>query len=509
MIPSELEAEILRLYHAEGWRVGTISDQLNVHHEVVERVLKQDGIPRAQISRPAEIDKFVPFLQRTWEKHPRLPASTLWRMCKRRGYRGHQDHFRHMARQYRPRKKAEAFLRLKTLPGEQAQVDWGHFGHLQIGQAKRALMAFVLVLSWSRDIFLQFFLGQASENFLRGHTAAFEHWGGVPRVVLYDNLKSAVLEREGTAIRFNPLLIEYAKRYRYEPRPVAVARGNEKGRVERAIRYIRGAFFMARKWRDLDDLNAQALEWCMTEARERRWVEDDQKTVGAVFAEEQPTLFELPAAPFPTEERKEVRVGKTPYVRFDLNDYSVPHEHVRELVLVLADLQHVRILHQGEVIATHSRCFDRKRQIEDPAHIERLRQQKQAASRSRGLGRLCAAVPGAEELMKRLAGQGSNLGSATSQLLRLLDSYGPSRLALAIAEAIENRVAHPAAVRQILERNHRAEGQPPPVAVNLPDDPRIRDITVTPHDLSTYDNIQQTNEDTPDDEDNSCCPATR
>lgn len=496
MIPPELEAEILRLYHAEGWRVGTIADQLSVHHEVVQRVLRQDGVPPSKILRPSQIDVYVPFVQRTWEKYPKLPSSALWRMCKRRGYRGAQDHFTRTAKPYRPRKKAEAFLRLKTLPGEQAQVDWGHFGHVQIGGARRALMAFVLVLSWSRDIFLRFYLGQHTENFLRGHVDAFEHWGGVPGVVLYDNLKSAVLERQAAAIRFNPLIIELAKKYRFEPRPVAKARGNEKGRVERAIRYIRGAFFMARQWRDLEDLNAQALEWCMTDARERPWPEGDHKTVGAALIEERPRLLALPADPFPTEERREVRVGKTPYVRFDLNDYSVPHDYVCEIVLVLASLKQVRILHAGEVIATHPRSFDRKRQLEDPRHIEKLLEQKHAASRSRSLGRLCAAVPVAEELMKLLADQGSNLGGATSQMLKLLDAYGARRVGCAITEAIEKRVPHPAAVQQILERTHRAESQPPPVAVGLPDDPRIRDITVTPHDLSTYDRIHNNHEDT-------------
>ena len=137
-------------------------------------------------------------------------------------------------------------LRLRSLPGEQAQVDWGHFGHLRIGRARRPLMAFVMVLSHSRQIFLRFCLDARMESFLRGHVGAFTAWGGVPRVLLYDNLKSAVLERRGDAIRFHPTLLTFAGHYRYEPRPVAVARGNEKGRFERAIRYVRDGFFAAR-----------------------------------------------------------------------------------------------------------------------------------------------------------------------------------------------------------------------------------------------------------------------
>jgi transposase len=157
-----------------------------------------------------------------------LAASRLYVMVHERGYRGSPDHFRHLIACLRPRPKAEAFLRLRTLPGEQAQVDWAHFGHLVIGRARRPLMAFVMVLSYSRQIFLRFFLNARMENFLRGHVEAFETWSGVPRVILYDNLKSAVLERQGNVIRFHPTLFEFAGRYRFDPRPVAVARGNEK-----------------------------------------------------------------------------------------------------------------------------------------------------------------------------------------------------------------------------------------------------------------------------------------
>ena len=224
-------------------------------------------------------------------------------MAYGRGYRGSPDHFRHLIACHRPRQKAEAYLRLRCLPGEQAQVDWAHFGHLEIGRARRPLMAFVMVLSYSRQIFLRFFLDARMENFLRGHAAAFEAWQGVPRVLLYDNLKSAVSERRGDAIRFHPTLLGFAGHYRYEPRPVAVARGNEKGRVERAIRYVREAFFAARDFTDLDDLNAQAEAWCNGQAADRRCPEDPARSVREVFAEEAPRLLPLPDNPAPLLEQ--------------------------------------------------------------------------------------------------------------------------------------------------------------------------------------------------------------
>jgi transposase len=228
-IPPELEAQILRYYHAEQWRVGTIATQLQVHHSVVARVLAQAGLPPAAgTPRPSQIDPYLPFLRETLAKFPRLTASRLYAMVRARGYPGGPDHFRYLVSRHRPRPPAEAYLRLRTLPGEQAQVDWAHFGKLSIGRAQRPLMAFVMVLSYSRHLFLRFFLDARMENFLRGHVAAFQAFDGVPRVLLYDNLKSAVLERVGDAIRFHPTLLACAGHYRYEPRPVAVARGNEK-----------------------------------------------------------------------------------------------------------------------------------------------------------------------------------------------------------------------------------------------------------------------------------------
>jgi transposase len=181
-------------------------------------------------------------------------------------------------------------------------------------------MAFVMVLSYSRQIFLRFFLDGRLENFLRGHVAAFGAWQGVPRVILYDNLKSAVLQRHGDAIRFHPALLDFAGQYRYEPRPVAVARGNEKGRVERAIRYVRDSFFAARSFADLDDLNTQAEAWCSGIAGNRRCPEDRSQSVREAFEREAPLLLKLPDNPYPAIEQRVVKVGKTPYVRFDLND---------------------------------------------------------------------------------------------------------------------------------------------------------------------------------------------
>ena len=424
-IGPDLEAQILRYYHVEKWRAGTIARQLGVHHGTVKRVLRQAGLPRLGAPlRSSKADSYLPFILQTLTKFPTLTASRLYAMVIERGYRESPHHFRHFVALYRPRPPAEAYLRLRTLPGEQGQVDWAHFGSLAIGRAVRPLMAFVMVLSYSRRIYLRFCLDARMENFLRGHVGAFTAWQGLPRVLLYDNLRSAVLERRGDAIRFHPTLLEFAGHFRFEARPVAPARGNEKGRVERAIRYVREAFFSARRFADLDDLNTQAQGWCDGPAADRPCPEDTSSSVREAFAQEAPRLLPLPGGDYPLLERRVVSAGKTPYVRFDLNDYSIPHTHMRRQLVVLADPHEVRITDGIRVLGTHLRSYDKGQQIEDPAHLEALVRTKRAARAHRGADYLAHAAPASATLLVRAAERGGNLGSISAALGRLLQPCG-------------------------------------------------------------------------------------
>lgn len=488
-IPRELEVKILRLFAAERWPVGTIAAQLNVHHDVVERVLRQASAPPGQPLRPTLVDPYLGFVCDQWAKYPKLTASRLWSMCRQRGYPGAKDHFRHLVAPYRPKPRTEAFLRLRPLPGEQAQVDWAHFGWVNIGRARRPLVAFVAVLSSSRAIFVRFFVGQQGENFLRGHVEAFARWGGAPRAVLYDNLKTAVLERVGDAVRLNPLLLDFAARYGFEPRPVGVRRGNEKGRVERAIRYLRAAFFIGRSWRDTPDLNAQADVWCQGEALDRPWPDDPTINVRAALDRERPSLLPLPLDPPSVEERREVKIGKTPYARFDLNDYSVPYTLVSKSVVVLATPALVRVVDGTAEVARHARTFDKGLVVEDPSHVEALVAEKRRGREERGVDQLTGGVPAVRELLKLLADRGVSLSHATRQLRALLDEHGPGALGRAIEEAIGQGAPHVHAVRQILERDRAARGVAPALPLSLPDDPRLRDLVIRTHDLGGYDRL--------------------
>jgi hypothetical protein len=197
-------------------------------------------------------------------------------------------------------------------------------------------------------------------------------------------LKSAVLEREGDAVRFHPTLLALAGHYRFEPRACAPYRPNEKGRVERAIQDVRDNFFAARDFASVADLNVQAMAWCREIALERRVPDQKHKTVQEAFAEDKAVMIPLAEDEFPVEECLEVRVGKTPYLRFDKNDYSVPHTHVQRNLSVIASDERVRIVDPETpdvVLADHPRTFDRDQRVEQEGHVRALVEEKTWAPR--------------------------------------------------------------------------------------------------------------------------------
>lgn len=257
MITAEQRAHIRRLFFAEHWTVGTIASELGVHHDTVENALETHRFDSRSAHRPSSLDPYKSLIVATLEQHPRLRATCLFEMVRSRGYAGGVVVVRRYVREVRPAPRTEAYLRMDTLPGEQGQVDWASFGKILIGATLRALSLFVMVLSWSRALFARFVLDQSTESLLRCHADAFEYFQGIPRAILYDNMKSVVLERVGEHIRYQPRLLELAGHYHFAPRPCAPYRGNEKGKVERAIQYVRRSFFEARRFSGLEDLNHQ------------------------------------------------------------------------------------------------------------------------------------------------------------------------------------------------------------------------------------------------------------
>jgi transposase len=494
VISPEQTAEIRRLFFAEHWKVGTIATALGLHPDTVRRAVATEHFQRRQILRPSQTDPYLDFLRQTLERYPRLRATRLYEMVRARGYAGSIVQLRRAVARLRPLPR-EPFLTLRTFPGEEGQVDWAHFGEVQVGHARRRLSGFLLTLSYSRALALEFFFDQTLENFLRGHVRAFERLGGAPRTLLYDNLRSAVLQRRGEVIEFHPRLLELAAHYHFAPRPCAPGRGNEKGRVERAIRYVRDSFFAARPFTTLDDFNAQARRWCDQVAYQRPWPGDDRRTVAAALEEERPRLLPLPAHPFDAELVLPVRSGKTIYVRFDLNDYSIPPELVGRRLLLAASDTTVRLLDGAREVARHRRSYDRHQILTDPAHQEALLEHKRRALGASPSGRLLAAVPEIEALLQAAVERGEPAAGQTTRLLQLLDDYGASALRTAVVEALERSTPRASSVAYLLTRAQRRRKAAPLPAVYLERRPDLEHLHVQTPNLETYDELTRRDTD--------------
>jgi len=494
MISSEREAEILRLAKAEGIQApGTIGRLVGVHPDVVRRILAQAGLMLARdrsalFQRPSRLDPYADFVDDILNRYPAICASRIFEMLISRGYTGvSPGHVRRFVRSRRKPEAHEAFLRLSMLPGEQAQVDWAYFGLAGDLYPGRKLSAFVVTLSSSRMIFFRFFLSMRMREFLQGFSEAFEFFGGVPRTILIDNLKSGVCERVGDVIRFNPSFVDISKHYAFEPRAAGVRRGNEKGRVERSIRYLRDSFFAARSYTSLADLNEQARAWCLGVAARRPWREDRTQTVSDAFFRERERLLPLPPTPYPCVERTSAKVGKQPYVSFDGNEYSVPHTLVRQFVSICVTEERVIITgpDAAEPVAVHVRSWGRHVVVEDASHIADLRRTKAGAQRNEGLHRLVNAVPEAKSFIEELALRGENVGGAVGALLRELDIRGGEAVSAAVGHVLMSGSCTLRAVLFMLRKQEAGPPQAEPAEIPA----RFAHLSVTHHDPRTYDDV--------------------
>lgn len=496
-IDAAKEAEIRRLHFAEHWKVGTIVTQLGVHHEVVERVL---GLGKGARSEPAGVDatavapaRKVPaplhgyetFVTETLTQYPRLRATRLYDMLVERGYEGSVRSVRRYVHHVRPVPKTEVFLRVEPLMAEQAQIDWAYVGKLRVAGGNRQLWAFVMVLSYSRAIWGELVLDLSAISLRRSLVRACRYFGGATRQWLFDNPKTVVLERHGDAVRFHPELLAVAAKLCVAPRLCAVRKPQQKGKVERAIRFLRERFLAARTIRDVERGNAELLVFLDQIANVRphpRWPE---RRVHDVLAEEKARLLALPDPLPETDLVEPASVDKTAFVHFDANRYSAPSRYADKTLTLVASDTTVRLCDGTHDVAQHVRCWGRRQVIEAPEHRAELLEHKRAAREAKGRDRLGAAIPGFDILQQRWVEAGRNVGFMTAKALRLLDLYGVEILGAAAREAIARGTHDPGALAVLCEERRRAALGPVPLAIDL--GAHVPDRDVIPHDLETYD----------------------
>ncbi|MBK8257372.1 MAG: IS21 family transposase [Polyangiaceae bacterium] len=480
----ELKAEVLRLYLAEKWKRGTIAAQLGLSYGKVYRMLRSHGIPVKKQKHPGALKKYSEFLSSTLAQYPTLRATRLYDMLKTRGYNGSLRTVRRAVKLHRPVAKSEVFVRVETLPGEQAQVDWAQVGRLKVDGTERPLWVFVMVLSYSRALWAELVLELDIHSLRRSLVRASHYFGGSPRQWLFDNPKTVTLQRSGSAVQFHPRLLDLAAQMFVQPRVCGVRKPHEKGKVERAIRFLKDRFFAARPLHSIAHGNTQLLSFFNEVADVRTHPYQREKTVADCFAEEKSTLLALPNPLPETGETVLLVVDKTASVHFDKNRYSVPPKHVGNTLTVVADDDVVRILDGAEQVACHTRCYGKHKRVEDPQHIAQILQTKERAQPLKGRELLCTHIPAMKALFTQWVEQGLNVGSMTSKTIRYLDLYGVATLKVVIDEMLRRKVTDIGALAILCEQYKKQRSAP---SLALPFGKHVVERDVVAHDLGGYD----------------------
>ena len=487
MISYELYCQIRLLDRERGLNFAQIARELHLDEETVAkwaRAKSYSGSARTNTQRKSKLDPYKLIIQRWLERHPYTARQIFQRLRSEEGYTGGitilTDYVRTIRRVHAP-----AFLTLSFAPGECAQVDWGCAGSMSVGSTTRRLSFFVMVLCYSRLSYVEFSLKEATEHFLQAHQNAFEFFDGVPARVLIDNPKTAVLKHpSGEKPLFHPRYLDFAAHYGFEPRACNVRKPNEKGRVESGVGYVKKNFLHGLALPPgLEALNAAVHHWMDTIANLRIHGETRKQPV-ELFEREKAHLKPLPPLPADTAVTDTVRVNSRFRIRLDTNRYSVPSRYASQRVTLKKFANRLCIYHEGQLIATHTRSYDRHQDIENPDHAKELLSQRTKARNAKVLLAFYALCPRAEEYYRQLQERRFNARLHIAKIMALSEVYGPDKVARAIEDAFEFAAFSSDYIANILEQRERLA--PPPGPLHLTRRQDLLDVELAPADLSIY-----------------------
>jgi transposase len=356
-------AEIRRLSEIEKLSQRAIVRRLHCSQRTVQKALglAQPPDETRRAVRGSILDPYKPKIDRLLAKYPDLSAIRVLEEIARDpdGYSGEVSLVRQYLRQVRPA-RSRVYQEVRYEPGQAMQVDWGSCGRIRIGQTQRQVSVFVAVLCYSRLGYIEFCLSQRKAEFYRALVHALNFFHGSPKQIIFDNLKSAVLNGHGRSACLHPEFLALCGHFCMEPIACARRDPESKGVVEAKVRYVKHNALAGRAeeltcWEDYGRL---AVRWRDEVANVRLHQTTKQRPVDR-FEQERERLRPLPALPFDTDEMLSVIVTSHARVHFDGNRYSVPPEIVGKTALLRADDRQVRVLYQGQQLAAHERCYDR------------------------------------------------------------------------------------------------------------------------------------------------------
>lgn len=484
MINYETFSRIKYLHEHQGLTATQIARELGHDERTVRRCLAAKQFqPRKSVRRPSILDPFKDTVVKMVESYP-YSAQQVFQRLKEEGYSGGYTVVKKLVRKIRP-KKQKAYLTLAFAPGECAQVDWGSYGSVRVGDASRRLSFFVMVLCYSRQMYVEFTVSQTMEHFLACHQNAFRAFGGVPKRIMVDNLKSAVLKHAfGEAPVFNPKYAEFAAFHGFSISACGVAKGNEKGRVENAVGYVKKNFLAGAELPDFVAINSAAQVWLDTVANCRIHGETRMKPVEQLKAE-LPHLQSLPLNTYDIATITSVRASPQFRVALDSNRYSVPARLAGQRLTMKAYPDRLCFYFEERLITRHSRSYERNRDFEDPDHPKELITQRKKARDQKLLQRFLSLSHRSIDYYRELDKRHLNPGQHVRKIMALVEIHGDEAVASAIADAMQLHAVGSDYIANILDC--RARILPEPGALHLTRRADLLDISVDAPDLSIYD----------------------
>ena len=486
MIDYQTFCQLRHLRDEEQLTITQIARQLGLHWQTVATWEKRARYERRQSApatrRASKLDAFKPAIQRLLATHAYSVAQLFTRLAGQ-GYTGRYSILKTYVRSVRP-PRAEAFLTLHFASGQCAQVDWGSWGSIRVGNTRRRLSFFVLVLCHSRQLYLEFTLGQSQEQWLACHEHAFAYLGGVPAELMVDNCKTAVLAHAaGTVPVFNPTYVDFARHHGFTIKACAPRRPQQKGRVENGVGYVQKNFLAGLELTDFAPLGPAARVWLDTVANVRLHRETQRRPVD-LWAEERLKLRPLPATPYDAALVRPVRATNRCRVVVDTNRYSVPPAHAGQLLTLKLYADRLRLFSGECFVAEHRRSYEKQQDLEQPDHVQTLLHERSEARHQKLLLTFLGLSAHAPAYHEQLAERRMNLRHHVQKIVALFEIHGPAAVGRALDDAHALGAYSCEYIANLLEQRQRFA--PEPGALHLTRASDLLDLELPPPDLSPY-----------------------
>lgn len=476
----------LKQMRKEGLKGSQIGRELNLDQRTVNRWLKEERFrPRKTTVTGSVLDPFKTEISRMLEKYP-YTAAQVFQQIQELEYSGSYSTVKRYVRRIRPR-RSPAFFKLSFAPGECAQVDWGSYGSVQVGNTRRRLSFFVMVLCYSRLMYVEFTVSQTMEHWLSCHQKAFDFFGGIPSRIMVDNLKSAVLKRiVGQAPVFNMKYLDFSNHYGFSISACGVRKGNEKGIVESGVGYVKKNFLNGLEIKDFSHINPACQHWLANIANVRTHGETKKQPI-EMFKEE--NLQSLPSMPYDSANISQVRASTQFRISLDANRYSVPAEYAGSSLTLKAYPDRLCLYHQEKLIARHTRSYDRHRDIEDPDHPKPLLMKRRKAKEQMIYKRFLGLSPRADEYHQALVDKHLNPTVHLRKIVALSEIYTPEEVTRAMDDAFEFQAFSSEYIANILEQRNRVI--PEIGALHLTRREDLLDLDIAVPDMNIYQTHQE------------------